>query len=142
MSIFNKSFINYRNELILIPKTNLYFSLNNVKNELDLKCKVLEWCSRDAYKSMPYSTDRRNRMYQDDVRGNINIFLKTNFARNDMELIYSKLGNGVNHELTIKFVQSNYDMKILRSDEKMKTHNKKLIHPYFDDVWNGKKPLK
>ena len=126
MSIFNKSFINYRNELILIPKTNLYFSLNNVKNELDLKCKVLEWCSRDAYKSMPYSTDRRNRMYQDDVRGNINIFLKTNFARNDMELIYSKLGNGVNHELTIKFVQSNYDMKILRSDEKMKTHNKKL----------------
>ncbi len=117
MSIFNKSFINYRNELILIPKTNLYFSLNNVENELDLKCKVLEWCSRDAYKSMPYSTDRRNRMYQDDVRGNINIFLKTNFARNDMELIYSKLGNGVNHELTIKFVQSNYDMKILRSDE-------------------------
>lgn len=117
MSIFNKSFINYRNELILIPKTNLYFSLNNVENELDLKYKVLEWCSRDAYKSMPYSTDRRNRMYQDDVRGNINIFLKTNFARNDMELIYSKLGNGVNHELTIKFVQSNYDMKILRSDE-------------------------
>ncbi len=117
MSIFNKSFINYRNELILIPKTNLYFSLNNVKNEFDLKYKVLEWCSRDAYKSTPYSTDRRNRIYQDDVRGNINIFLKTNFARNDMELIYSKLGNGVNHELTIKFVQSNYDMKILRSDE-------------------------
>ena len=21
----------------------------------------------------------------------------------------------------------------------MKTHNKKLIHPYFDDVWNGRK---
>lgn len=117
MSIFNKSFINYRNELILIPKTNLYFSLNNVENEFDLKCKVLEWCSRDAYKSMPYSTDRRNRMYQDDVRENINIFLKTNFTRNDMELIYSKLGNGVHHELTIKFVQSNYDMNILGSDK-------------------------
>lgn len=114
MSIFNKSFINHKNELILIPKTNLYFCLNDVESEFDLKCKVIEWCSRDAYKTMPYLANRSNLKYQNNVRKNINIFLKTNFTRNDMELIYSRLGNAVHHQLTIKFVQSNYDMGILK----------------------------
>ncbi|MBS5114143.1 MAG: hypothetical protein KHY88_00320 [Erysipelotrichaceae bacterium] len=116
MIIFDKAFINRINELILIPRTNLYFSLNNVESEFDLKCKVLEWCSRDACKSMPYQSDKHNEKYQDDVRKNINNFLKTDFTREDMELIYTRLGNAVNHKLTIKFVQSNYDMNILRSE--------------------------
>ena len=117
MSIFNKSFINYINELILIPKTNLYFSLRNVENENDLKCKVLECCSRDAVKSMPYPTNRGNKRYQDDVRENINIFLNTDFTREDMELIYQMLGNGVRYDLTVEFVMSDYDLNILRSEE-------------------------
>ncbi len=114
MSVFDKSFINHINELILIPKTNLYFSLRDVESEVDLKCKVLEWCSRDAVKSMLYPTNRGNARYQNDVRDNINIFLKTKFTREDMELIYQKLGNCVNRELTMKFVQSNYDLSVLR----------------------------
>ncbi len=117
MIIFNGSFINRINELILIPKTNLYFSLRDVENGFDLKCKVLECCSRDAVKSMPYPINKGNKLYQDDVRENINIFLKTNFTREDMELIYQVLGNGIRHKLTIKFVQSNYDLDILRSEE-------------------------
>lgn len=117
MSIFDKSFINHINELILIPKTNLYFSLRNVESEVDLKCKVLECCSRDAVKSMPYPTNKGNKLYQDDVRENINIFLNTDFTREDMELVYQRLGNGIRHELTIKFVQSNYDFEVLRSEE-------------------------
>lgn len=117
MSIFDGSFINHINELILIPKTNLYFSLKYVENEDELKCEVLEWCSRDAVKSMPYQTDRGNARYQNDVRKNINIFLNTNFTREDMELIYQELGNCVNYELTMKFVKSNYDLDVLRSEE-------------------------
>lgn len=116
MNIFNKSFINHINELILIPKTNLYFSLRDVESEVDLKCKVLEWCSRHAVKSMPYSSNRSNYIYQNNVRKNINIYLNTNFSREDMELIYQRLGNGIRHDLTVKFVMSNYDLYILRSE--------------------------
>lgn len=116
MNVFNKSFINHINELILIPKTNLYFSLHDVESEADLKCKVLEYCSRDAVKSMPYSSNRNNYIYQNNVRKKINIFLNTNFTREDMELIYQRLGNGIRHELTVKFVMSNYDLYILRSE--------------------------
>jgi hypothetical protein len=35
-----------------------------------------------------------------------------------MELIYQKLGNSINHDLTIKFVKSGYDMNILKSEVK------------------------
>ena len=31
----------------------------------------------------------------------------------DMYWIYDKLGNAVNHELTIKFIESGYDLKLL-----------------------------
>lgn len=51
MTVFTNSFINYKNELILVPRTNLYFSLDGVEIDLDLKCKLLEWCSRDASNS-------------------------------------------------------------------------------------------
>ena len=39
--------------------------------------------------------------------------LGTNFTREEMELIYERLGNSCNRELTEKFVGSGYDMKLL-----------------------------
>ena len=114
MIVFDESFINCINELILIPKTNLYLCLDDVESELDLKCKVIEYCSRDAYKTMPYSSPHSNKVYQNNVRKRMNTYLRTDFTREDMELIYTYLGIGVNHDLTIKFVESNYDTNILK----------------------------
>lgn len=113
MKQFPGSFINYNNELILIPKTNLYVGLYNVNTSTDLKFKLLEWCSRDCTYASWYSQEWRNRRYQDDVLSKINKCLETNFTREEMELIYEKLGNSCNHELTMKFVSSGYDMKLL-----------------------------
>lgn len=114
MVLFNGSFINYRNELILVPRTNLYFSLDDVESESDLKCKVIEYCSRDAYKTMHFDSIAENIEYHDYVIERINEYLGTYFDETDMELIYTKLGYGVHHYLTIKFVESNYDMNILK----------------------------
>lgn len=36
-----------------------------------------------------------------------------------MYLIYTKLGNRVNHELTIIFVNNNYDLNILKGYKKI-----------------------
>lgn len=113
MKQFPGSFINYNNELILIPKTNLYVGLYKVNTPTDLKFKLLEWCSRDCTYALRYSQEWRNRRYQDDVLSRINKCLETNFTREEMELIYERLGNSCNHELTEKFVNSGYDMKLL-----------------------------
>lgn len=37
----------------------------------------------------------------------------TQFTQEDMYWIYDKLGNAVNHELTLKFITSGYDLKIV-----------------------------
>ena len=72
MKQFPGSFINYNNELILIPKTNLYVGLYNVNTPTDLKFKLLEWCSRDCTYALRYSQEWRNRRYQDNVLSRIN----------------------------------------------------------------------
>lgn len=117
MILFDESFINYRNELILYPRTNLYISLNNINNEIDLKYKIIEDFSRDAYKSMHFDSIAENIEYHDYVIERINEYLGTDFDETDMELIYTKLGYGVNHDLTIKFVESNYDINILKGGD-------------------------
>lgn len=116
MKQFPGSFINYNNELILIPKTNLYVGLYNVNTPTDLKFKLLEWCSRDCTYALRYSQEWRNRRYQDDVLSRINKCLGTNFTREEMELIYERLGNSCNHELAMNFVSSGYDMKLLEEE--------------------------
>lgn len=113
MNIFYGSFINHNNELILIPKTNLYFYLGDVNTVVEMKYKLLEWCSRSCFKAMPYRYTKKNREYQDNVLRNVNECLDMEFTREQMELIYTKLGNCINHELTMKFVSSGYDMKLL-----------------------------
>lgn len=117
MNCFKGSFINHNFELILYPKTNLYISLEGVEKRKDLIFKLLEYCSRDCFKTQPFKSNKRNQQYHDEVLRCLNKFLHIDFTEKDMELIYQKLGNGINHELTEKFVNSGYDLEVLRSDE-------------------------
>ena len=54
-------------------------------------------------------------MWQENLIA-LNNALKTNFSQQDIELIYTKLGNGINHELTKKFVEKNFDMEMLKNE--------------------------
>ena len=116
IDLFPNSFINENQEFIAVPKTNLYFLLNNCNSLLDIKCKVLEWFSRDACKSQPFRSNWRNEEYQDNIREKINEFLGTDFTREDMMYIYSKLGNNINRKLCIEFIESGYNMKLLKGE--------------------------
>lgn len=113
---FPRSFVNQNNEFIAHRFSNSYFSLNNCTEELDIKCKVLEWLSRPAYKAQPYHTSASNRKFHNFMRAGINEFLHTSFTEDDMAVIYQRLGNCVRHDLTIAFVESGYDMTILEGD--------------------------
>ena len=105
MQIFDGSYINENNELILCPKTNLYFRLEDVTNVEDLCYKIVAWCSRDASKSMPYQTQWRNKKYREYVRNNINEYLGTNFTETEWLDIYCKYGCGCNKDDCIKFIR-------------------------------------
>ena len=100
-------------ELILVRKTNLYLVVRYDMNVLDLKCAILEWLSRSACKGGSYRYKRLNEKYQNKILECINNVLKTSFLHEDIDKIYTYLGNSIHHSNTIKFVQSGYDMNLL-----------------------------
>lgn len=113
MELFQGSFINGLNELILIPKTNLYFRLEDIETLLDLKCKIIAWCSRACCKAEPYIKAISNKKYQESVRKKINKYLGTDFCEKEWLLIYIYLGNGINKNLCEKFINSDYNLELL-----------------------------
>lgn len=117
LECFPSSFINDHEEFIAYPRTNLYFILGNCENLLDVKCKVLEWFSRDCFKSMPFRSNWRNEEYHKLILERVNEFLGTDFTEEDMEIIYQHLGNAIKHKLTIKFVESDYDLTVLKEKQ-------------------------
>ena len=117
MRCFNGSFINSNNELIINSKVNSYFLLSDCKTELDLKRNVLEWLSRAAFKTVYCNSNIHNQAIQKYHRDGINAYLGTNFTVEDIGIIYCKLGNAINSELCVKFIESGYDMKLLEKEE-------------------------
>ncbi|MBQ2801713.1 MAG: hypothetical protein IJF03_09995 [Lachnospiraceae bacterium] len=124
MNCFPNSFVNQYGEFVAHSKANEYFILKNCESELDVKCKVLEWFSRGAYKTEPYSTRQRNAEFHKFMRDGINQFLGTKFTKKDIEQIYIYLGNCCNHEKTIGFIESGYDLSVL-DEQALKEMEKK-----------------
>lgn len=110
---FRGSFINGEGEFIAHVKGNQYFILRTCETEMDVKCKVLEWFSRGAYKTDPYRTAKKNDEFHEFMLNGINKFLGTEFDTFDIEDIYTYLGNACNHEKTVAFIESGYIMTVL-----------------------------
>lgn len=106
LQVFPKSFINQSNEIILEPKNNVYFRLEDVHTELEFKCKMFAWVSRPIAKGL-------NKYWSPKVLNSFNWLMGTNFTKKDMETVYNRLGNDVNRELTIRFIESDYDLSLL-----------------------------
>lgn len=101
-----KCFINQHFELIVEPKNNIYFRLEDIETELQLKCKVIAWLSRPSCKGV-------SEYWQKRIRAIVNEYLGTEFTFEEMQEIYTYLGNDCNRVKTIKFIESNYDLKVL-----------------------------
>lgn len=114
LECFPGSFINSRGEFIAHLRTNQYFLLNNCQTVEDIEAKVLEWLSRPTFKTQPYSQEWRNRRFHEFMLAGVNAFLDTDFSEDDMELIYTYMGNAIKHDLTVKFINHDMSMKWLR----------------------------
>lgn len=103
---FSKGFVNENLEFIVHPGRNSYIALRGVENEEQLNAKILEWLSREAIKG----GTRQSMAYH--LNG-INTFLETDFTREQMEVIYTRLGNACNHKKTLRFLRAGFDMDLL-----------------------------
>ncbi len=110
MSYFPDSFINRQLELILIPKTNTYFSLRDCLTKNDIISKVLMWCTRDIAKVRPYQQKKRNIDFYVDNRDRLRKYLGADI---EVDVVYHCLGMEINKELTHRFIESGFDMNLL-----------------------------
>ena len=113
MKCFPNSFINSNAEVILSTKGNVYFDSKVCYDKKDVVCMLLEWCSRPIAKGVVYSSDKRNREWQEGLLNHLNEYLDTQFSLEDMYYIYQELGNGVDHDRTIEFVNSSFNLDII-----------------------------
>lgn len=106
MKIWRKSFINNNFELILETRRNIYIILDMYSTVKEIKMNMLAWQSRPCIKG---DDDK----YLDDFREKFNKYFEKNWTEEQIGLIYQRFGNGVNPKLCEKFVDSNYDFKLL-----------------------------
>lgn len=115
LDYFPDSYINRNLEVILIPKTNTYFSLNGCSTKRDIIAKVLMWCTRDIAKARPYRQQKRNTAFYVDNRDRLRKYLGADI---NVYAVYHYLGNEINKELTHRFIESGFDMNLLYEEEK------------------------
>lgn len=95
---FPRAYINQHNEIIIYPRRNTCFRLDDVDDETTLSCKILEWLSREACESFSPTSKKYH------FEGICKYFDKR-LTQEEMEEIYFRLGNSIRRTLTIKFVQ-------------------------------------
>lgn len=105
-SIFPECFIYKESELIVEPKNNVYFRVDNINSKIEFDCKVLEYISRYAHK---HPTLYWRKWFK---RG-FNSYFRFNFTDNQLGVIYRRLGNGVNRKLAIEFIESGFNVSKL-----------------------------
>lgn len=110
LNCFPGSYINHNLEVILIPKTNTYFSLVGCGTKRDIVAEVLMWCTRDISKGHPYEYQKRNIRFYVENKERLEEFLGKKI---NVDVIYQKLGNEINKELTYQFIDSGFDMDLL-----------------------------
>lgn len=125
MSAFPHSFIKYYVnggfEITLDEKNVLWFSLGEIESDLELKRRFISAVSR-CYKTEPYRTFKRNIEWQQKHISAFNKTLGTKFNIDEIAYIYTYLGNGCNKPIAIKFIESGYDLNVLKrlTDKKKK----------------------
>lgn len=125
MKCFPNSFINPFSEVILEPKNNVYFKITPYMTKDDILCKIFEWCSRSFAKAQPYVNEKRNNEYRNNLISNFNAYAGTSFNQDDFYVIYDRLGNGIDHEKTIRFISDGCSVeKLIGYDMERKTDEK------------------
>ncbi|HEM5103833.1 TPA: hypothetical protein U1268_001953 [Streptococcus suis] len=75
LGLFPMSYINANLEVILLPKTNTYFSLEGVQSRRDIIAKLLMWCSRTIAKGQPFKSEKRNCIFREFTKNFLNRYL-------------------------------------------------------------------
>ena len=113
---FPGSYINGWNEFVVDNRANQFFPLHGCKTERELICRVLENLPRGVCTAAPHRKRNDNLKFREFLLSGINTFLHTNFCADEMMCLYELLHGGKDRRMTIRFIESGFDMSALRGE--------------------------
>lgn len=116
IAAFLKSYVNDKGEFVVNPLLRPKFSLAECVTPLDVKCAVLESLSDQASCYI-------------QILDGVNAFLGTDFSIREMDLIYTYLGDSIDHKRTIAFVESGYNIDVLTKETALENGTTSIEEP-------------
>ncbi|MBD6929122.1 hypothetical protein F1Z39_11610 [Staphylococcus aureus] len=92
MNCFKCSFINENKELILDGESNIFFSLKDCANKLDLVVKFIHWVSRCCIENI---SPKRTQVF---LQTGFEQYIGKHLTEKDYEYMYRCFGNGLNSD--------------------------------------------
>lgn len=116
---FPDGMLNYNNEFIAHRGANRHYGaacckIGGCETDETVVAVVLEMLTIDCCKSKPFEQVETNKKFRKYMLQGMNRFLGRAFTEKQYMGIYLCIGNGINHQLTVEFIRSGYDLKILR----------------------------
>ena len=108
---FQKCFVNNNGELIVEPKNNIYFRIDDISTKKEFETKVIAYLSRSCTKGL-------SAYWQRYMLQNTNLLLDKNFSKEDMELIYTYLGGNHTSKRIIEFIEKDMSIEWLKEEVK------------------------
>lgn len=114
--------LNYYNEFIAHRGANRHYGaaclkLGGCETEEDVIAAALEMLTIDCCKSAPFETPEVNQRFHKYMLKGMNKLLGKAFTEKQYLGIYTCIGNGINHQLTVDFIRSGFDLKFLRDSK-------------------------
>lgn len=112
---FPQSYINFDQEFIAHRRGGGACSLRGCDRPMELRCRVIEQLVRECCKTRPFKTAQANLQYRDYMAQGLGRFLGICLTEREWLAVYTALGNGVDRQLTMDWIASGYDLKVIRS---------------------------
>lgn len=136
---FPNGYINYNNEFIAERRANRQYGgvccrLHDCVTDADVVCAVIESLSYDCCKTRPYKTADANVEFRRYMIAGMNAFLGTSFSESDFLVVHTHIGCAINRPLAVKFIQSGYDLIVLKKHKRERMISADLLLETINSV--------
>lgn len=110
MNCFKYSFINENKELILDRESNIFFSLKDCANKLDLVVKFIRWVSGYCIENI---SSKRTQVF---LQAGFEHYIGKHLTNKDYEYMYRYFGNGLNSDSAYSYARRLLNIQDLSND--------------------------
>lgn len=111
---FPGGYVNFDQEFVAHRRAGAVCDMKGCTSPLELRCRVIEQLVGHCCKTRPFKGAEANVSFRRFMMEGMGRFLGVKLVESEYELVYERLGNGIDRQLTVEWVRSGYDLRVLR----------------------------